>query len=76
MATIPTPEETARQILKIFVDPPYRCRAGDVLQYRNFVGKIDNRDFDPGMQYAIQQGWIQDLGKGSYKLTQTGFDEA
>ena len=81
MATLPTPEETAREILKIFVGH-FKCRAGDVLRVNNFLAVWHTRglaseDFKPGMEYAVTQGWIEvQAGGESFKLTDAGFAAA
>lgn len=81
MASIPTPEETARVILSIFVDD-FQSRPDHVLQLNNFNALwlkrgLDTRDFKPGMTFAAQQGWVEVLRKGeAYKLTTLGFSEA
>jgi hypothetical protein len=81
MPTLPTPEDTAREILAIFVGH-FHCRAGDVLRTSNFLAVWHPRglvteDFKPGMEYAAAQGWVEVLAGGdSFKLTPAGFAEA
>lgn len=80
MATLPTPEETARNILAIFVEH-FKCRSGQVLRINNFSAVWHKRglaaeDFKPGMKYAVAQGWVEALPTGdAFKLTSTGFAE-
>lgn len=80
MATVPSPEESARKILKLFV-VHFKGRAGHVLRPNNFNSvlhsyNIRESDFNEGMQYAIEREWIESSQGQSYTLTQAGFDEA
>lgn len=81
MVKIPTPEETAIEILAIFVNH-FKSRTGNVLGLGNFLSVWHNRglaadDFKAGMEYAAQQGWVDILPGGeSFKLTELGFSKA
>ncbi|SER61312.1 hypothetical protein SAMN04487958_1024 [Vreelandella subterranea] len=81
MATLPTPEETAREILEIFVGH-FNSRPGHVLRINNFTAVWHSRglaseDFKPGMEYAVAQGWVDVQSDGdAFKLTDAGFAEA
>ena len=81
MATIPTPEQSAREILSIFVTGA-NLRAGHSLQRNNFFQVWIDRglhddDFKPGMDYAQQQGWVEIFDNGSsFRLTESGFAQA
>lgn len=81
MASISTPEETAREILAIFVDH-FKSRPDHVLQLNNFNAVwhprgLEAEDFKPGMTFAAQQGWVEVLRNGeAFKLTALGFSEA
>lgn len=81
MATLPTPEETAREILAIFVGH-FNSRPDSVLRVNNFFAVWHGRglaseDFVPGMEYAAAQGWVEVQPSGdSFKLTSTGFSAA
>jgi pyrimidine deaminase RibD-like protein len=81
MATVPTREEIAREILAIFVDH-FNRRAGEVLRVNNFLGVWDARrlravDFKPGMELAAERGWVEVLRGGtSFRLTSDGFAAA
>jgi len=81
MATLPTPEESAYKILSVFVDR-FKQRPGNVLRLNNFldvIGKneIHTDDFNAGMQFAIDQGWIEPQKGGvSFRLTKNGFEQA
>lgn len=79
MATVPTPEKSARHILNIFLE--FNRRPGDVLGSHNFTtGFFENpwkaADFEPGIEYAAQQKWVEILPDEKYRLTDTGFAEA
>jgi hypothetical protein len=81
MATLPTPEETAREILAIFVGH-FNSRPDHVLRVNNFLAVWHGRglaaeDFKPGMEYAAAQGWVEVQPSGdSFKLTSAGFSAA
>jgi hypothetical protein len=81
MATLPTPEEVAGEILSIFVGH-FNCRPGEVLRTNNFLAVWHGRglkaeDFKPGMELAAQRGWIEVLSGGtSFRLTKDGFAAA
>lgn len=80
IVSLPSPEDTAREILAIFVGH-FRCRPDHVLRINNFFAVWHNRglaaeDLQPGMEFAVTQGWFEvQLGK-SFKLTSAGFAEA
>ena len=81
MATVPTPEESAREILSIFVNQ-FKCRSGGVLRINSFNSVWSSRgnateDFEPGMRHAAEKDWVEvQPGGHSYKLTDQGFAEA
>lgn len=81
MAILPTPEDTAREILAIFVEH-FKSRPDNVLRANNFLAVWHNRglaaeDFALGMDYAAEKGWVViQPGGDSFKLTATGFAEA
>jgi hypothetical protein len=71
MAIIPTPEKTALKILDIL------NRFGwNGLDKRSF-NIIPAKDFAPGMDFAVQQGWVEIFkGGASFRLTAAGFVKA
>jgi hypothetical protein len=79
MATLPTPEESAKAILAIFKSKNVRAgailMAGQVnMEFLNDGGKAS--DYSSGLQYAIDKGWLEHATGGTgLRLTQTGFDE-
>ena len=82
MAMLPNAEESARRILSIFVTH-FNCRPNDVLAINNIQSvwlssKLDNDDLKDGMEYAVNQGWIEilDVNRMSFKLTDEGFKQA
>ena len=81
MALLPTPEDTAREILAIFVLNP-SCRPDDILGMNNFNALWHKRglkaeDFEPGMQHAAAQGWVEILQGGtSFRITKAGYGVA
>lgn len=79
MATIPTPEESARKILSIYVNH-FNCRPGHTLASNNLMVCQDYGlsvdDQDRGMEYAIQQGWIEFTQNRDFRLIDKGFAEA
>jgi len=80
MAQLPTPDETARHILSIFVNH-FKRREGDVLQMRNFLAAfssngLDTRDLPQGIECAVKNEWLEQTPNGGFKLTAAGFHEA
>ena len=81
MATLPTPQELAQEILDIFVSH-FKARTDDVLRVNNFLDIWPKRghtseDFSSGLEYAIKEGWLELLpGGSSYRLTESGFTAA
>ena len=60
VATLPTPEQVALEILAIFVEH-FRSRPGDVLRNNNFMAvwvqrRMSADDFKPGMEFAVERG--------------------
>lgn len=79
MATIPTPEESAKRILELFLE--FHCRPGHVLGQNNLFGAFMKSpwqvsDIVPGLKYAAEQGWIEILDKNKFRLTELGFSKA
>ncbi|MFH1045122.1 MAG: hypothetical protein V1796_08820 [Pseudomonadota bacterium] len=80
MATLPTPEKYAREILAIFVWH-FGLLAGEVLRRNSFRALWPQRgyrakDFNAGLQFAIESGWLELLpGDNSYRLTRSGFTD-
>lgn len=77
MATLPTPEEKARTILKIFAH--FGSKPGHVLLPNNLVAygannRIEIKDIGEGLQEAKDRGWIEESTNG-VKLTDAGFSE-
>lgn len=79
--TQPTPEQCAGAILAIFVWH-FGLLAGDTLRPDSFLTLWQQRgyrpkDFDVGVQFAIERRWLELLPDGkSYRLTKTGFAAA
>ena len=77
---IPTPQQTARTILEIFVTD-CNCKAGDVLGFpRIRTGctrhRVESRDIPDGLKYAIKQCWLaqHEATDSAYVLTDIGFE--
>lgn len=81
MATLPTPDQAAREILSIFV-AHFQLRPGKVLQINNFhtvwqSRGLQSEDFKLGMEFAAENGWVEVIGDGSsFRLTDAGFAKA
>lgn len=80
MATVPTPEDNARKLLKIFVED-FNLRAGQRLKGLSLQSNSQKRgvaysELDPAFQYAIRVGWIEDGSNGWFILTTSGFNAA
>ncbi|MEJ0069572.1 MAG: hypothetical protein WDO24_13515 [Pseudomonadota bacterium] len=80
MATAPSPEDSARFILHIFVHEK-QCKPGHILQQQQFIPFFvpprRASDYNEGVRHAFEMGWIEHgAPAASLKLTQAGFDEA
>lgn len=80
MAALPSAEDSARVILRIYVSH-FNRRPGHVLSLNNFLCTIDKydlrpEDFNNGLRFAINKGWLSLESESSYKLTESGFSEA
>jgi hypothetical protein len=78
MANLPTPEESARAILAIFAF--HNSRPDDVLMagqvnfaFRQAGGRA--AEFQAGLEYAVQNGWLEIGENNTIKLTNAGFTE-
>ena len=79
MAKAPSAEDAARYILSIYI--AHNLRSGHALNARNFITPFtepgwQSSDFQPGMEYAIEQKWIEAKGRDNFILTDLGFAEA
>jgi hypothetical protein len=81
MASTPTPEETARAILRILVHR-LRLRRGQgtllgTLKQQTRAEGIDPRDFPAGFQHAVDHRWlIYDAASSWVGLTEAGIAAA
>src|SRR6516225_7683957 len=78
MATVPTPEESARTILSFLklkdLHPNEMVMASQVnQQFLTNGGKAPA--YAEGIEYAIERGWLEPLTKDRFRLTETGFIE-
>jgi hypothetical protein len=72
-------DDSARRILKMFAD--LKARPGHVLKdghvFLGFAGSgFDLTDFKPGLEYAVEQGWVEVAEPSGYRLTTEGFSAA
>ncbi len=81
MATRPTPEESARKVLYVFVS--FKVRAGEYLPDQSLRSGWEKLglhfdDLAPGIDYSLQQGWIENKPEHPHSLwlTTLGFSEA
>jgi hypothetical protein len=78
MADVPSSQESARAILKIFA--AQNVRGGEILMAgavnQAFLRDLKHRaeDYAAGLNYAIEKGWLIDEGN-MIRLTETGFNE-
>jgi hypothetical protein len=78
MATLPTPEESARRVLDIYKH--FGTRPGEGLSTQNFLTVAANQglctdDLLDGMRYGDENDWFEDGPNGSVLLTEAGFAE-
>jgi hypothetical protein len=79
MTTIPTAEDAAKHILTTFITSG--ARAGHVLPEGRVIRAFwktpwSETDFAPGLDFAMQQGWIERTPTREYRLTEAGFAAA
>ena len=77
MAVLPTPQESARKVLHVFVSH-FNCRPGDVLQKNNLMVcmthyQMRSEDLASGLEYAEKMGWLEATDRGGVRLTEAGF---
>lgn len=78
MATAPTPEQSAREILSIMNN--FGVALGEALPSNSLIlvwssRELQFEDLQPGIEFAKAQGWIKANSDGtSFELTQAGFD--
>ena len=78
MATLPTPEESARKVLKIYEHLGTRPGEGLSTQNISVVAAkqgLSTNDLRDGLRYGDKQGWFEDGPNGSVRLTEAGFAE-
>jgi hypothetical protein len=70
----PTPDEIAKRIVRHFIQSG--AKAGDLRHPRDFPGGISMpgkiADWKPGLDYAVEQGWLKQEGE-EYRLTDPGY---
>ena len=81
MATVLSPEVAAKIILEAAVAGPLGMRPTHALKHFTLRQRAMDRsvhidDFVPGLEYAAQQGWIEPLDGGFFRLTEAGFAAA
>lgn len=82
MATQPTAEQSAREILAIFLSNS-GCRSGEALPFGNVnvnwcARGLNAEDFDSGLEYAVIHKWIELIEKPhlALKITEEGFRQS
>jgi hypothetical protein len=78
MATLPTPEQSARAILAIF--KLHNIRPGRVLMAGRvnmafLTGRRTAAEYAEGLKYAEEKGWLEAGPNAIIKLTDAGFAE-
>ena len=73
MVEVPSDDEVARQILRVFVE--YKVSAGGTLR-RNYFSKVRDAYFQRGLTKAVDRGWIKRTrDRYKYELTEGGCAE-
>jgi hypothetical protein len=75
MSQVPTQEDSAKYIISIF--SKFSIRPGQVLMLQNFYDSFSQpgwqaSDFKPGMDYALEMGWVEIGPNNFYTLTDKG----
>jgi len=76
MAGVPTSEDSARHILDTFLH--FGCRPGELLLLNSLFSSFLKAPWKPadipqGMSFAVEKGWVEDLGNNRFKITESGF---
>lgn len=75
-----SPEQAARQVLSAFIEthkiPVGQTLTGLTIAMAFEDAGFDRMDMEPGMQYAIDEGWLELTPRRALALTQCGFDAA
>jgi hypothetical protein len=76
MATISTPEENARMVLRIYKH--FGTRPGEVLRPNNFIAMaaawgLRTSDITDGLKHGASIGWFEASPNTSFRLTEAGF---
>ncbi len=80
MAKIPTREESGRKILAIYNQDG--VRVGEMIQWQSLHPRFTEDshwrtvDFDAGIQWCIERGFLEERTPKMYFLTESGFAEA
>lgn len=79
MATVPTPEETARAIAACMVNE-YNVRAGEIVPLGGIQMKLHPEfkadDINAALAFMQEFNWIAPARSGFISLTEVGFAEA
>jgi hypothetical protein len=75
-----SPEHAALQVLSVFIDT-HKIPVGQSLTGLTIAMAFDDAGYDrldmqPGMQYAIDEGWLELTPRHALLLTQRGADAA
>lgn len=78
MATLPTADDKARMVLRIYQH--FNARPGHVLLPNNFVTlaailNVPMSDLNDGLEHGVSLGWLEQTPTKSFRLTQAGFDK-
>ncbi len=80
MAKLPTMEESAKNLLQIFIKRnrrPGECLLINVLQTDWNNAELEDKAFKEGLDYAIDQGWIEEKEINKlYCITDEGFSKS
>lgn len=80
MKSQPDAQYCARIMIDVFVQD-FNCRVGNSLPLRSIgVGSrkrnLNESDVKSGVDYGIQEAWLERGPEGTFRLTQKGFDES
>ena len=78
MATLPTREDNARKVLRIFKH--FGTRPGEGIGSNNILAMAAKwhwriADMQDGLQYGLDNGWFKNGQNGYTLLTETGYAE-
>ncbi|MFB3897539.1 MAG: hypothetical protein ACE14V_14680 [bacterium] len=78
MATLPTPEESGKRILSFYGSDGLRSGEMELwqsLHQRFLSSEWRSSDFNQGLKWCLEQGYLEEKKTNMYYLTDTGYSQ-